>query len=264
MTQRRSFIYDADHRDYHAKQIMMRFRKSAGIIVSAAVMSLIFAADVSAADLETGVAAAKRGDFPTAIRNWAPLTEAGNADAQTSLGALFARGEGVEQNYQEAAKLFRRAADQGHAAAQFNLAQLLRDGRGVEQDYAKAAKWYRRAADQGHASAQFNLSVAYGRGRGVTKSYETALKWFRLAAERGLPAHYISWGGPIGLGAASQRTMRLPRNHLAAPPVGVTPGHKTFSGRCIGAVKESQRIMLRRWQCSGWRPSLGNPPRVSI
>ena len=32
---------------------------------------------------------------------------------------------------------------------------------GVEQDYVEAVKWYRLAAEQGNADAQYNLGVAY-------------------------------------------------------------------------------------------------------
>ena len=38
-------------------------------------------------------------------------------------------------------------------------------GQGVPQDYAEAVKWYRLAADQGDARAQNNLGVMYANGR---------------------------------------------------------------------------------------------------
>ncbi len=50
-------------------------------------------------------------------------------------------------------------AAQGDAHAQFNLGVMYDKGRGVSQDYAEAVKWYRKAAEQGHASAQHNLGV---------------------------------------------------------------------------------------------------------
>jgi TPR repeat protein len=54
---------------------------------------------------------------------------------------------------------YRKAADQGNARAQFNLGVLYANGQGVAQDYAEAARWYRKAADQGHADAQNNLGL---------------------------------------------------------------------------------------------------------
>ena len=37
---------------------------------------------------------------------------------------------------------------------------------GVPQNYAEALKWYRLAADQGDADAQYNLGVMYANGQG--------------------------------------------------------------------------------------------------
>ncbi len=58
-------------------------------------------------------------------------------------------------------------------------------GQGVTQDYAEAIKWFRKAADQGNASAQYNLSVMYHFGQGVTQDYVQAHMWYSLAAARG-------------------------------------------------------------------------------
>jgi hypothetical protein len=57
-------------------------------------------------------------------------------------------------------------------------------GQGVLQDYAEAGKWYRKAADQGFAEAQFNLGKMYYRGQGVPKDYVLAHMWFNLATSR--------------------------------------------------------------------------------
>ena len=58
-------------------------------------------------------------------------------------------------------------------------------GRGVPQDYAEALRWYRLAAEQGNTSAQFRLGVAYGTGRGVPQDYVSAHMWLNLAAATG-------------------------------------------------------------------------------
>ena len=41
----------------------------------------------------------------------------------------------------------RHAAEQGNADAQNNLGFMYDKGRGVQQDYAEAVRWYRLAAD---------------------------------------------------------------------------------------------------------------------
>ena len=79
--------------------------------------------------------------------------EAGNANAQCTLGFCYHKGHGVEQSYTEAVKWYRKAAEQGDATAQHNLGFCYDKGRGVEQSYTEAVKWYRKAAEQGDADA---------------------------------------------------------------------------------------------------------------
>ena len=55
----------------------------------------------------------------------------------------------------------------------------------MTQDYYEAAKWYRKAAEQGYASAQYRLGNCYYLGEGVTKNHTEAAKWYRKAAEQG-------------------------------------------------------------------------------
>ncbi len=79
---------------------------------------------------------------------------------------------------------WRPLAEQGNANAQFFLGVMYDKGRGVTQDYAKAVKWFRKAAEQGHARAQALLGIAYDMGQGVPQDDVQALKWFYLAASR--------------------------------------------------------------------------------
>jgi uncharacterized protein len=56
-------------------------------------------------------------------------------------------------------------------------------GEGVVQDYTEATKWYRKAADQGLAEAEFKLGLLSESGLGVMQDYVVAYMWFYLAAE---------------------------------------------------------------------------------
>ena len=109
----------------------------------------------------------------------------GNPSEQNDRGVAYYYGNGVKQDYNEAAKWFRKAAEQGHADAQNNLGLAYFNGNGVPQDYNEAVKWYRKAADQGNAYAQNNLGLVYFNGIGVLKNYNEAAKWFRKAADDG-------------------------------------------------------------------------------
>jgi TPR repeat protein len=84
-------------------------------------------------------------------------------------------------------------AEKGNAEAQYNLGVMYAKGEGVPQDYAGAVKWYRLAAEQGYAEAQYNLGVMYGQGRGVPKDQILSFMWTILAASRGLDDARESW-----------------------------------------------------------------------
>jgi hypothetical protein len=113
--------------------------------------------------------------------------ELGNVTTQLTLGFMYAAGLDVPQNYAEAAKWYRKAADQGNDQAQTELGLMYEKGQGVLQDYVEAAKWYRKGADQGYAHAQWSLGGMYFDGRSVRQDYVEAAKWFRKAADQGHP-----------------------------------------------------------------------------
>ena len=71
--------------------------------------------------------------------------------------------------------------------AQCNLGTMYAEGEGVKQDHTEAAKWYRKAAEQGDALAQYNLGAMHANGDGVPQDFAVALQWFQLvpAAEQG-------------------------------------------------------------------------------
>jgi len=65
--------------------------------------------------------------------------------------------------------------------AQFSLGVMYDKGQGVKQDYAEAVKWYRKAAELGSSASQFNLGVMYSNGQGVLKSGAAAADWYYKA-----------------------------------------------------------------------------------
>ena len=93
-----------------------------------AVLLMVIAGTAIAGPLEDALAAHDRGDDATALRLIRPLADQGNADAQYTLGNMYATGQGVLKNGAEAAKWFRLAADQGYAPAQYNLGVLFGSG----------------------------------------------------------------------------------------------------------------------------------------
>ena len=103
-----------------------------------------------AQDFGAGLAAYEVGDYETALAEFRPLAEQGDAQAQRNLGLMYYNGQGVAQDYGEAVRLFRLAAEQGIADSQLNLGLLYSWGQGVAQDMVRAYMWFDLAAALGN------------------------------------------------------------------------------------------------------------------
>ncbi|MEZ5362483.1 MAG: hypothetical protein R2748_09170 [Bryobacterales bacterium] len=69
-----------------------------------------------------------------AARWYLVAAQAGNADAQCRLAALYERGAGLPRNLEEAMRWRLRAASQGDGLAMAALAAHYAEGKGVERD----------------------------------------------------------------------------------------------------------------------------------
>gem|GEM_PF-7064546 len=62
---------------------------------STPLLALLTTTQVYSANFQYGLDAANRGNYVTALEQWPPLAEQGNADAQFSLGGMYYKGFGV-------------------------------------------------------------------------------------------------------------------------------------------------------------------------
>ena len=79
----------------------------------------------------------------------------------------------------------RKVAEQGDPAAQFSLGARYATGEEVKQDYTEAVRWFTKAAEQGHILAQATLGAYYWAGRGVPQDLTKAYYWSVLAQAGG-------------------------------------------------------------------------------
>jgi TPR repeat protein len=149
------------------------------------VLSILFLTAPVWADFKAGMDAHHHGDYATAMREWQPLAEQGQAAAQYELGLLYANGKGVTKDDATARKWYEKAAIQGHVEAQVNLGVLLMYARGGQQDYKMAVYYLRLAANQGNDLAQRRLGQMYERGEGVQQDYVRAYMWYSLGSANG-------------------------------------------------------------------------------
>ena len=152
------------------------------------------------------------------------LAEEGEPIAMYNLGLHYAKGFGVERDFEQAAywmgeaakagdedaphseKKYRGMADNlekaeaGDAEAQAFLARgymeiggSLRQA-GPGKDYEESVKWAKKAVEQGNGDAMWTLALAYEHGRGVAEDMDTAIKYYEMGAEAGNAACKHSLG----------------------------------------------------------------------
>ena len=143
------------------------------------------------------------------------LAEAGSSKGMFNTGLLYAKGFGVERDFQAASEWMQKAADhgdddgrtlaekyramaedmvraeKGDHAAQAELAlSYMELGNSLDQadgetDYAESLKWALEAAEADCAKAFWALGLACEHGRGVRQDTQKAADLYRIGAEKG-------------------------------------------------------------------------------
>lgn len=130
-----------------------------------------------------GVEAWQRGNYEDAVRQWRPLADRGDPDAQYNLAQAYKLGRGVPLNMTLAEQWYERAARQGHEQAGANLGLILfQNGRRRE-----AMPYIERAAQGGDPRAQYVLGTALFNGDVVARDWPRAYAMMSRAAADGLP-----------------------------------------------------------------------------
>ncbi len=78
----------------------------------------------------------------------------------------------------------KQKAQAGDENAEVSLGISYYFGKDIEQDYAQAFKWLETPANKGNVMAQKMLSNMYAKGLGVEKNEEKAFEWAKIIAEK--------------------------------------------------------------------------------
>ena len=113
-------------------------QKSLAIGGAMVTASLLGIGGALAGPWEDGMAAYNRGDYMPAIRLFRPLAQQGNPKAQSVIGVMYRRGEGVARNPVRALMWFSMAAKRGDARAKAELHDVSRDMTPAEITEAEA------------------------------------------------------------------------------------------------------------------------------
>ena len=130
-----------------------RFQKL-GLIVLVSVLMEIGAPQIAWGGLQEGLDAYNRKDYASALKEWKPLAEQGNARGMNSLGVMYHYGLGVPRDYKLAMKWYRKSAEQGNASAMSGLGDMYYEGLGVRSNVKLAMRWYRRSVEHGDSDAK--------------------------------------------------------------------------------------------------------------
>ena len=154
-------------------------------MITGLALSMLMSSGMVAADYYDGLQAYNSGDFKTALAEWTPLAEQGNASAQYNLGVMYHKGQGVLKSDKTAVKWFSLSGEQGHAAAQYNLSIMYNKGEGVLKNDKTATKWNALAAENGNVEAQFFAGGRFEFGMGSLIDTKRAYMWYSIAAYNG-------------------------------------------------------------------------------
>ena len=150
--------------------------------IVAATMLAAFASVPAAADVKTGVDLWQAKNYVGAVKEWRPLADKGNADAQFNMGQAYKLGLGVPQDLKIAQSWFEKAAAQKHEQAQANLAVIMfQNG-----NRAAAMPLLKKAAERGNPRARYLYGTALFNGDVVAKDWPRAYALMTSAASAGL------------------------------------------------------------------------------
>jgi TPR repeat protein len=170
--------------------------------------------------------------------------QAGNSDAQVDVGLAYYSGQGAPQDYAEALKWFRKAADAGNPWGMNNVGSMYEDGYGgLQRDAAQAVAWYRKGVDAGNARSMTLLGLMYEYGRGVTKNETLAVQWYRRAADAGddVGQNNLAWS----YATSSDVTIRNPAGALEYAQKAVNAGGANPNPNHLDTLAEAYYVNHR-------------------
>lgn len=133
-------------------------------------------------DEQAGIDAFNQGDLINAMAYFERAADGGSALAQTRLAWIL---DGANDD-ERAVEMYRAAAEQGYAPGMHGLGEMYAKGEGVDKDFEQAVAWFTKAAEAGHAKALRLLIGAYESGElGLAPNPEKARHYRDKLAQTG-------------------------------------------------------------------------------
>jgi TPR repeat protein len=140
---------------------------------------------------------------------------------------MYASGNGLQKNEEQALSWYRKAADAGDARGMTKLGVAYLVGlAGLSKDDAQALTWLRKAADAGEAGGMSDLGSMYVGGLGgLPKDDAEAVGWFRKGPDAG-DTHGMSY-----LGSSYENRVRLLGGRFVIGAPKSEPKERTLTPR---------------------------------
>lgn len=135
--------------------------------------------------LELGFEYANQQNYKEALKWYKLAAEQGDPTAADIIGQMYLNGRGVTKNYQEALMWFQKSVELGNIHSQANIGSMYEFGLGVKQDYKEAYNYYKKLAKRGSMVAQDKLGDMYSNGKGVPRNYIKSYIWYILIEYNG-------------------------------------------------------------------------------
>lgn len=179
-------------------------------------------------DYAAGLKSFQDGDVVGAMAPLRTASNAGHTKAQVLLAEILDRSEFDE----DAAALYRKAAELGDADGMFGLGAMTAAGEGVKKDLGEARRWIQKAAEMGHKQAISVMAQAYLKGElGLTEAERAspaAFQWVKLAAENdylpAIDALVAAYASGNALGVAQNRALSEEYQAQANKIRNIVPG----------------------------------------
>jgi len=184
------------------------------------------------ADFEAGRRAFEKGDYATALKEWMPLADKGDSEAQRRIGGLYERGQGVIRNDSVALNWYRKAALQGNVKALFALGSICPHEMESAQLLLRAEEPLLRQAESpppGDAEAQVMVAGIWGQ------------KYFLQLHAQGIPFNNVV----SDEGRAEQEAQDTAAEGMLrrAAAKGNHDAHIALAGRCVlGLVADCEGL----------------------
>jgi uncharacterized protein len=260
--------------------MLRRFAKLFSAILAAALLAA--AAHAGPGNYDDAMTAYYKGDLATAVTMLRALAEHGNGRAQRELARMYAKGEGVPKNEDEAKKWFKMAneqaealksynqgdfetalrvfrplADKGQPLAEYILGLMYANGQGVPESYPEALTWLQKSGEQGEPKAQFAVGVIYFKGLGMPKNYDEAFKWYGRAADRGLAVAQYNLGAMYAKGQAVTKDVVTAHMFYNLAANGTVKAAGLARDQLAKSMTADQIAQAEK-MAKDWKPKLGD------